>query len=136
MKREVRILDRHTGREYTSRREAAEALGISYSTMGKYIRGELHWQEGRFEEVVTYPEAPEHVIDKSRLESCIRNPSPNQIGYSLCTVCQNCRCSWVQRFQPVEGWRATGNPTNESYTVYDCPEYKGREEESHAKRII
>lgn len=136
MKREVRILDRHTGMEYASRREAAEALGVSCSTMCKYIRGEIHCHKGRFEEVVTHPEKTEHIIDKNRLESRLRNPSPNQVRYSLCTVCQNCMCSWVQRFQPVEGWRATENPTNASYNVTECPEYQGREEGNHAKRIV
>lgn len=129
-----KILDRVTGRVYSGRQEAADAIGVAVSSLGRYIRGQIRTQKGRFEEIKE-PKEPGQ-ISKRGLNTNLRNPHPNQVRYSLCTICQNCHCSWVQQFQPVEGWRATENPTNESYHVVECPEFKGREEESHAKRLV
>mgnify|MGYP006864370827 CR=1 FL=1 len=129
-----KILDRVTGRVYSGRQEAADAIGVAVSSLGRYIRGQIRTQKGRFDEIKE-PKEPGQ-ISKRGLNTNLRNPHPNQVRYSLCTVCQNCHCSWVQKFQPVEGWRATENPANESYHVVECPEYQGREEGSHAKRLI
>lgn len=129
-----KILDRVTGMVYADRQEAADAIGVTVGSLGRYIRGEIQTQKGRFEEIKE-PKEP-GPISKRGLNTKLRNPSPNQVRYSLCTVCQNCLCSWVQRFQPVEGWKAKENPTYESYNVAECPEFKGREEENHAKRIV
>jgi hypothetical protein len=53
---------------------------------------------------------------------------------SLCTICNNYFCSWIQEFKPVEGWIVDEHKINKfctkgdarkiiSYHVIECPEF-------------
>lgn len=105
-----------TGELYPNRAAAAKALGIIPKTVTKITHG--YYNSTRYC-LSIYDDG----IDK------IDAPNKNQLGRSLskhtiCETCDNYHCSWIQKFEPVEGWDAVEVPKNKSYIVRKCPEFK------------
>lgn len=107
-----------TGELYKSTYAAAEALGISRSYVQKLLSGRGHslfYRLSRYEDGI---DTPKEVSRKQEIQS--RHP---MTVTTKCCDCDNYRCSWIQRFDPVPGWDAVESPQNKSYTVMECPEF-------------
>ncbi len=61
---------------------------------------------------------------------------------TLCWRCENYNCSWAKSFKPVEGWKAKPTVIYDeyaninSYLVISCPEFKGNDIKSKARKVL
>lgn len=102
-----------TGELYPTRASAAKALGIVPKTVTNIVHGYYHSSRYRL----------------SIYDDGIDNPKKSQLGntlprHTICETCDNYGCSWIKKFEPVEGWDAVEVPKNKSYIVRKCPEFK------------
>jgi hypothetical protein len=61
---------------------------------------------------------------------------------TLCWRCENYNCSWAKSLKPVEGWKAKPTVVYDayanfnSYLVISCPEFKGNDIKSKARKVL
>lgn len=107
-----------TGERFRDKWEASRKLGISAEHVRRLSQG-----------IRTSANYHLTVVDDGRPESVDIIPhekeqkQPRSVD-TLCGVCGNYFCTWIQHLQPVEGWDADEVPTNNSYLVRTCPLYQ------------
>lgn len=118
------VRNNKTGELYRSSREAATVLGIS----SRYVRDlsngnkkSSHYSLSYYEDGIEDPN--EVAYRKQKASHRGKRTWTKNVIQTKCCECDNYKCSWIQKFEPVPGWIAIESPINNSYTVRECPEF-------------
>lgn len=124
------ILDKATGKRYADKWEAAKALGISATYASRLAHGKAY--SSRYN-LAIYDDGTWRVggilpsRGAERPRKAIQPRTGLNCGETICMVCDNYRCRWIQLLEPVEGWEAEDIGGGYSYVVKSCPEFKENE---------
>ena len=118
------VRNNKTGELYRSSREASKVLGIS----SRYIRNlasgskkSSKYSLSYYEDGIEDPYEVEYRKEKTRHRG--KRTWTRSVVETKCCECDNYKCSWLQKFEPVPGWDAVEVPKNQSYIVRECPEF-------------
>lgn len=116
------VRNNKTGELYRSSREASKILGIH----SRYVRDlasgskkSSNYSLSYYEDGIEDPREVEHRKQKAKR----RGNRTWCVVDTKCCECDNYKCSWIQKFEPVPGWDAVEVPKNQSFIVRDCPEF-------------